>query len=285
MATRCRNNRHVARLIGVALATALAGAAMAEDCNLQHVEGFTEPAATVEVAAREPGIVATMRAEVGQRVSAGDVLAELDKTIAQGEVDSARVRALANGRIAIAEARRDLARRKMTEVAKLEKSRAVRPLEIIEARAELQVAEAEVEAVLDERRTAELALASAVAHLSLLDIKAPFDGVVSAIHRKQSELAGAGGDARLVTLLKLETLNADFFVPVACFGDISAGTALDVRLAREGRVLKAQVRDVGSEIDAPTGLRRIGIEIANPDYRLLSGERIVINLPIRTALR
>lgn len=282
---RCRNNRHVERLIGVAFATALASAAMADECNLQHVEGFTEPAATVEVAAREPGIVAAMRVEVGQRVAAGDVLAELDKTIAQGEVDSARVRALANGRLAMTVARRDLASRKMAEVAKLEKSRAVRPLEIIEARAELQVAEAEVEAAMDERRTAELALASAVAHLSLLDIRAPFDGVVSAIHRKQSELAGAGGDARLVTLLKLETLNADFFVPVGCFGNVSAGTPLDVRLVREGRLLQAKVRDVGSEIDAPTGLRRIGIEIANPDYRLLSGDRIDIGLPIHTALR
>lgn len=268
-----------------AAATVLASAAASANCTIEQAMGFTEPAATVEVAAREPGIVAVMRVEAGQRVKAGEILAELDKTIAQSEVDSARIRAEAKGRIAIAGAKRDLAQRKMTEIDKLEKSRAIRPLELIEARAELQVAEAEAESALDEQRVGELALAGAEAHLALLDVRAPFDGVVSAIHRKQSELAGAGGDARLVTILKLESLHADFFVPVACFGDAEKGLAVSVLLPREGRRVEARIRDLGSEIDAPTGLRRLGIEIGNADYKLLSGDRIELALPLSVAVR
>ena len=280
----CRT-RPGAGLLAATAALVAAGGVEAAECPIDLTAGFTEPAATVEVAAREPGIVSVMRVKASQRVEAGEILAELDKTIAQAEVDSARVRALAKGRLTVAEAKRDLARRKMTELDKLEKSRAVRPLELMEARAELQVAEAEIEAVLDERRAAELALASAEAHLSLLEIRAPFDGVVSAIHREQSELVGAGGDARLVTLLKLERLHADFFVPVDCFGEAEKGMAVDVRLPREARQVRARIRDLGSDIDAPTGLRRLGIEIDNADYELLSGDRVELALPLGAALR
>jgi RND family efflux transporter MFP subunit len=262
------------------LASALAGPANAQECSLAIASGFTEPAATVEVAAREPGIVATMHVEVGQKVKGGDVLAELDKTMARAEVDGARVRFVAKGRLMVAEAKRDLARRKMSELEKLEKARAVRPLEMIEARAELLVAEAEVEAMLEERRAAEIALASAEARLSLLDIRAPFDGVVSTLHRKPSELVGAGGDARLVTLLSLDKLHADFFVPPACLGRAETGTPLQIRLPREGREVAARVRDLGPDIDAPTGLRRLGIEVDNGDYQLLSGERVELALPL-----
>lgn len=262
------------------IACAIPGAAHAQQCTAKVASGFTEPASTVEVAAREPGIVAVMRVEVGQKVKGGDVLAELDKTMAQAEVDGARVRYDAKGRLMVAEAKRDLARRKMTELEKLEKARAVRPLEMIEARAELQVSEAEVEAVQEERRAADIALSSAEARLSLLDIRAPFDGVVSTLHRKPSELVGAGGDARLVTLLSLDKLHADFFVPPACLGNAERGTPLQVRLTREGKEVAARVRDLGPDIDAPTGLRRLGIEVDNDDYQLLSGERVELALPL-----
>lgn len=262
------------------IACAVAGAADAQECTAKVATGFTEPASTVEVAAREPGIVAVMHVEAGQKVKGGDVLAELDKTMAQAEVDSARVRYDARGRLMMAEAKRDLARRKMNELEKLEKARAVRPLEMIEARAELQVSEAEVEAVEEERRAAQIALSSAQSRLSLLDIRAPFDGVVSTLHRKPSELVGAGGDARLVTLLKLEKLHADFFVPPACLGSAKTGTSVQVRLLREGREVTARVRDLGPDIDAPTGLRRLGIEVENRDYQLLSGERVELALPL-----
>lgn len=277
---RRRGTKFGTRFVAALIACAMAGVAKAEECTIRVASGFSEPAATVEVAAREPGIVAVLHVEVGQRVKGGDVLAELDKTMAQAEVDSARLRFVAKGRLMMADAKRELARRKMVELEKLEKARAVRPLEMIEARAELQVSEAEVEAVLEERRAAEIALASAEARLSLLDIRAPFGGVVSTLHRKPSELVGAGGDARLVTLLNLEKLHADFFVPPACLGRAERGTPLQIRLPREGTEVAARVRDLGPDIDAPTGLRRLGIEVDNGDYHLLSGERVELALPL-----
>ncbi len=254
--------------------------AQTADCELTQTTGFTEPAATAEVAAREPGIVARILVEAGDRVKAGDVLAELDKTLTQAELESARARATARGRLDAAEAKFAHARRRNEEIAKLAKARAARPLELIAAEAELSIAEADLQSARDEQRIAELDARSVEARLQLLDVRAPFDGVVDEVHRETAELVGAGGEPRIVTLVKLDQLQADFFVPAGCIGNVARGQALPVVLERLGKPLEARVRNLGVEIDAPTGMRSITVEIENPDYTYLGGERLVLELPL-----
>lgn len=257
----------------------LAAPVQAFECPQQNVSGFTEPEARVEVAAREPGIVSAIHVSPGDRVEAGGLLAELDKTIAATEVEAARARARSHGRIAVAEARRDHAAQRLKEFEKLESSHAVRPMEILSARAELQVADAERQSARDDLHIAELSLKSAQARLDLLDILAPFSGIVETVHREPSELVGAGGDARIVTLLKLDTLSADVFIPADCFNSLAIGDRLEVFLPRYDLSVPVGVRDLGLEVDAPTGLRRLGLRIDNPEYDLLAGERLVLAIP------
>ncbi|MGI6853296.1 efflux RND transporter periplasmic adaptor subunit [Mesorhizobium sp. 1B3] len=255
-------------------------AAQPLDCELKEATGFTEPAAVIEVAAREPGIVAHILVEPGDRVKAGDILADLDKTVTLAELEGARARAEATGRLSAAEAKLSHARRRSEEIAKLEKSRAVRPLELIAAKAELAVAEAELQSAQDELRIAGLDADSVAARLSLLDVRSPFDAVVNEVHREAGELVGSAGDARVVTLFKLDRLHADFFVPSGCIGKVAKGAALTVVLSRANRAMEARLRNLGLDVDAPTGMRRISVEIDNAGYELLGGERLVLALPV-----
>ena len=278
---RRRSNKRAAVIAALTLACCTSAPVDAADCGIDSVSGFTEPAARIEVAAREPGIVAMVHVKPGDRVKAGELLAELDKTIALAEVGGARVAAQAKGRIAAAEARKDHADRRMTEFEKLEKSRAVRPMEVLAARAELQIAEAELLIAREDRQVAALALERAQSRLSLLDIRAPFNGLIETVHREVSELVGSAGDARIVTLLILDTLFSDLFLPAECFDNVSVGDPVEVYLPSHGLTVPARVRDLGAEVDAPTGLRRLGLKIENPDYELLAGERLVFKLPER----
>ncbi len=276
---RRRSNRRAAAIAAFVLIYSAAAPGNAADCEIKSVSGFTEPAARIEVAAREPGIVAKVHVKPGDKVDAGDLLAELDKTIALAEVGGARVTAQAEGRIAAAEARKEHAERRMTEFEKLEKSRAVRPMEVLAARAEFQIAEAELLIAQEDRQVAALALERAQSRLSLLDIRAPFSGLVETVHREVSELVGSGGDARIVTLLILDTLFSDLFLPAECFDNVSEGDPVEVFLPRHQLTVPARVRDLGAEVDAPTGMRRLGLKIQNPDYEMLAGERLVFKLP------
>lgn len=275
-----RRHRRVAWALTATVLVCFQATAQPLDCELKEATGFTEPAAVVDVAAREPGIVAKVFVEPGDKVKAGEILAELDKSVVEAELEGARARAEATGRLAAAEAKLGHARRRSDEIAKLEKLRAARPLELIAAKAELAVAEAELQSIVDERRIAELDAASVAARLALLDVRAPFDAVVNEVHHEASELVGAGGDARVVTLFKLDRLHADFFVPSGCIGAIAKGASLDMVRTRDGRIVNARLRNLGLDVDAPTGMRRISVEIDNPDYRLLGGERLVLALPV-----
>ncbi len=275
-----RRHRRVAWVSTATVLVCFQATAQPLDCELKEATGFTEPAAVVEVAAREPGIVSKIFVEPGDKVKAGEILAELDKSVVEAEFQGARARAEATGRLAAAEAKLAHARRRSDEIAKLEKARAARPLELIAAKAELAVAEAELQSILDERRIAELDAASVAARLALLDVRAPFDAVVNEVHHEASELVGASGDARVVTLFKLDRLHADFFVPSGCIGAITKGASLDMVRTRDGGTVNARLRNLGLDVDAPTGMRRISVEIDNPDYRLLGGERLVLALPV-----
>ncbi|QIE56046.1 efflux RND transporter periplasmic adaptor subunit [Pikeienuella piscinae] len=266
-------------LLGAACLCALSSAGAADECAATSAIGFADPAKRVEVAAREPGIIARQHVDVGARVTKGDLLAELDKRLGAADVALARARAEAEGRIAAAEARRDQTRRRAEELKRLSRSGAARPFEVAEAGAQLTIAEAELQTVLDERRVARLELESAEVRLALLDVRAPFDGVVEDILRRESELAGAGGDARILTLVETDSLHVEIFAPAACLDDIAIGDVLTVAAVRSGADFSARVRELGGEIDAATGLRGVVLEIRNEKTGLLVGERISLALP------
>ena len=252
----------------------------AAECTPHAVNSFTEPIEKVDVAAREGGIVSRVLVKPGDRVRTGDLLAELDKTIERANVAAAEARADAQGRLNVAEAKQAQAQKKMAEILKLKGSQAVRPLELMQARADLEISKAEVQAAQDDRRDAKLALAQAEARLLLLDIRAPFDGVVDKLYRRESEYVGAGGDPRILSLFNMAKLKADFFLPLECMGNLKRGSNLEVRLVRLKDDFDARVRDIGREIDAPTGLRLVSVEIDNRDYALLGGERVELDLPV-----
>src|SRR5262249_53425765 len=138
-------------------------AAAAAACDAQTATGFTEPAETVEVAAGEPGILAQMLVKPGDRVSSGDTLAKLDDTLAASEVVGARTRADAKGAIAVAQAQLTQAQARLAEIDKLKGTGALRPLELLGAQSDLEIARARVQQAEDDRRSAEALLTAAEA--------------------------------------------------------------------------------------------------------------------------
>ncbi|MEM9043709.1 MAG: efflux RND transporter periplasmic adaptor subunit [Pseudomonadota bacterium] len=265
--------------LSLAASACFASAVWAEEiCTPQKIQGFTEPAAIVDVASREPGLLAQMHVMAGERVQAGKILAELDKTLALTDVAAAKSRADATGRIQAAEARATLARNRLAEIQKLRRSGAARPLEVVAAEADAAITEAELKVAKDDRTGLIADLARAEARLTLLDIVAPIDGVVHEIHRETGEFVGASGDPRVLTLLDDGTLEIDFFAPFDCVRLYETGDRLDV-VVGESAAQPSSILELASEVDAATGLRRIRVSIDNPNSTLLSGQRAALELP------
>lgn len=194
------------------------------------------------VAARVSGPILEFRVQVGDRISAGDVIAVLDDATMKAERDLAAAGlALARAELETRKAEIALAQQELQRIEGLKKSAAFSQARFDDVRQQVVIAEAGA-------REAEASVTSARARLRLAEInldytqiKAPYDGV---IERRLSE-AGAyvgEGDA-LVNMIADHRLEVEADVPSNRLLGLSPGTVLDGRLD-DGTVFKATVRAI-----------------------------------------
>jgi RND family efflux transporter MFP subunit len=191
------------------------------------LSGNLTPRQASRLSPQVPGLVAEMRVDAGDAVSAGDVVVRLESRTA--ELEEARARAvLGEAQAALAEARRlrDEGRRLL--------ERRVLPDSEVRAReAALQLAEATVA-----RAQSEVAIARerVAQHL----VRAPFDGAVSRRLAEAGEWVGTG--TAVLELVAVDDLWLDVRVPqqywnrlgeqvqLQAFADALPGQALDAQV-------------------------------------------------------
>lgn len=169
--------------------------------------------AEVNVGSRISGTVINLPVEVGDRVEAGQLLAELDDTALQAMADQARAEvALARPRVALAEATLERRMRLAGDGLASEED-----LDI--ARADLEVARAQLEESLARLRSAEISLGYA-------RITAPIPGVVAGVSTREGETVAADFSApTFVTILDLERLEVLAYVDETDIGRVFVGQA------------------------------------------------------------
>lgn len=167
--------------------------------------------AEVNVGSRISGTVVSLPVEVGDRVEEGELLAELDATALQAEVDQAAADvALAVPRVRLAES--TLARRE-----ELRANGLVSEEDIEIARRDLEVARAQLEANHARLRSAEIAL-------GYTRISAPISGVVAEVSTREGEtVAAAFAAPNFVTIIDLDRLEVLAYVDETDIGRVRVG--------------------------------------------------------------
>lgn len=167
--------------------------------------------AEVNVGSRISGTVVNLPVKVGDRVTVGQVLAELDATALMAEADEARADVeLSIPRVELAES--TLARREKLATKGLA---SVEDLEI--ARRDLAVARAELLANHARLRSAEI-------ELDYTRITAPIDGVVAEVTTREGEtVAAAFAAPNFVTIIDLERLEVLAYVDETDIGRVVVG--------------------------------------------------------------
>lgn len=154
----------------------------------------------------------------------------------------------------------------------------------IVSKTELSIAQAK----LDEAK-ADLALAQL--HLSLTEIKAPFDGVIDRIPLKLGSLIDEG--ALLTTLSDNKSVYTYFNVPENEYlsykaqGDTGSMHSVSLRLANnELHKYKGTVETIEGEFDNATGNIAFRAKFPNPEMLLKHGEtgKILMTVPLKNAL-
>lgn len=176
---------------------------------------------SVIVRAEQSGRITTLNFKEGQPVSKGQILVQLDDSVARAELEQARANQ------------------------KLGKAKFDRAVELKERNFISGQAKDEAENVM---RVADAAVSLADAKLAKLTIKAPFSGTVGLRTASLGDYVKDGQD--IVNLEKTDPIKVDFKVPEIFQSKIAVGQALSVTLdALPGKPFTGKVYAVNPQLD------------------------------------
>lgn len=244
-----------------------------------RIQGELLPWREIELHAKVSGYLKQVLVEVGQRVHAGEILAELEmpETQAERKRAAAIVRrqeeAVRKAAAAHSEAR---LRYDRLRVIHTEDSRLVAGQELDAARLN-ELSEAANVALEESQLEVEKAeLARLDAFLGYSSIRAPFDGVVTRCHVDEGALVQAGTasstQARpLFRLSQVQKIRLVFPVSLSHAGYVRVGGHLTVGLDDGSEEISCVVSRSARRLDHATRTMHVEADLDNQNYRLLPG--------------
>ena len=225
--------------------------------------GTIRPRQEVALAFRLPGKIAARDVEVGDRVTAGQVIARLDDADTRLELDLAQAEATASA-IDLIRARADAARAATLfaegHIPKATLDRAIS-------------AEAEAAARAD-RATRALALARN--RLDYTHLRAEVDGIVTATPAEAGQVVAAGQP--VIAVAKGGAADVVFQLPEQDRALIAKATAQATLWGEAGDAYALTLRDISPDVDPAGRTYRVRMTIDAPDDRAAFGRTVTVDL-------
>jgi len=197
----------------------------------------------VTVGAELPGTVREVSFESGQAIRRGMVLARLDASTEQAQLESAEAEA-ALSRLA------------------LERAESLRQAEV-SPQAELDVARARA-------RQAEATVAALQSTIAKKTIRAPFDGRVAIRPVEVGQVVSPG--TPIASLQSVDPIHAEFWLPQQALADLKEGQRVQVSTDTfPGQRWEGRVTTINPEVDVATRNVRVRATLPNGDGRLRPG--------------
>ncbi len=266
LADLTRETRDMA-VVTVAVTHPAKGTASEEVTLPGNIQPFTDAA----IFARTNGYLKARHADIGSRVKAGQILAEIDTP----EIDQQ-----------LLQARADLSSAKAN--AKLAKTTADRYQDLIKSDS---VAQQDLDNAVGNFEAKQAAVESAEANVSRLEalqkfrvIYAPFEGVITARNTDIGALIGSGGGAKeLFHIAAVDRLRIYINVPQIYTSAVHLGTEADIEIqSLPGRTFKGKLSRTAQSIDANSRTLLVEIDLDNPAGVILPGSFAQVHLKLPT---
>ena len=206
-----------------------------DNSAIRRYPSVLQPSDTATLSFEISGRLGENSLDVGQRVRAGEVLVELDRSsldLTVGEAEAALQQAQATAANAIADLRRkeQLWEKEVTTKANLD-----------QARTAAQTSQAQVDQITKQLETAK-------ENLSKAELKAPYDGIINSVSVNSFATVAAG--TPVATLYNADSFEARFSVSYDIINRLAVGKSVTVRLADNPAIsLDAQISELGSSAD------------------------------------
>jgi RND family efflux transporter MFP subunit len=249
------------------------------------------------VNARATGYVRRWRVDIGDRVHAGDVLAELDTPELDQQLDQARA-ALKQKDAALEQAIANLDYARVTatrEDALLAQSLASQQNDD-QARAQVKIWEANVDAAKADVAAAQASVRELGQLVSFGRVVAPFDGRITQRNIDVGSLVTAGGASGgasgasagqpLFRIEAVDPIRVFVQVPQAFASSVKEAESASVSIRQlPGRVFDGHVTRTAGTLDPASRTLNVEIDIANPSGDLLAGMFAQVTIAVAVAHR
>lgn len=237
-----------------------------------------DPSSTVALSSPVTGLIDEVLVERGDPVTRGQVVARLVSDVERAALGVLRTRAESDAAVEALEIQRALVQSRYDRVQTLVERgvSSTDQLQVIEA--SLAAADSDLARARLERELARQELVRAEAQIEQRTIKSPIDGLVQSRTLSAGERIGTDGE--IVTIVALDPLYVEAFLPVEMAPLIREGQSADIRpgLPIEG-VFEATVQVIDRVFDAASSTFGVRLALPNPDGDLPAGHRCVLSFP------
>lgn len=236
-----------------------------------------DPAELVQVGSPVAGLLARVNVRRGQQVAVGDVIAELTSEFETATIELLEVSASSHAALDAQRARLEFIEGRFERTRELMERGVTTQDAMAEVQAELVTAQSLVAQAELEQDVAGRELERARAALDQRIIRSPIDGLV--FERRLTSGEYLTSDGYVTSLVQLDPLHVEAFLPVELFASVEEGQIVTIRPAApiegefQGTVI---VRD--RVFDAASGTFGVRVELPNPDGLLPAGHRCMLDL-------
>jgi RND family efflux transporter MFP subunit len=245
--------------------------------HANDVDSFTEPYRTINVSSAEQGIVTKLLVKEGDTVRQGQLLATLDTDVLEAALEIAKAGKESMGRIKSATAAVELKKERFQKLQELKEEGHAHPEEVLRAKTELEIAEAELLAAKEEQKIKELECSRIETQIERRKITSPIDGIVTKLHKELSEQVAAT-DPIVLTLVQCDRLKIIFPIPSSEAARFSIGQKIAVNFPGDSSAAKGLVESVSQVTDPESGTVRVKVVIDNIQKRYRSGMSCLLTI-------
>ncbi|WP_299870078.1 efflux RND transporter periplasmic adaptor subunit [uncultured Roseobacter sp.] len=256
----------------VVLLTVFPTITFANDTVLAPVRCLIEPNEVIELSFPVAGVLQEISVNRGDAINAGQIIARLDGTLEEIQLESAKTRAENLFSIAAREANLEFLNNRAERIQKLAGRNVTAESALEEALVEAEMARQEVEEARLDQSLSMLEVARVEAVLKQKTLNSPLDGLV--LERQPSVGEYQDGTQPIVTIAALDPLRVEAFVPISYHSSIQVGQ--EVLIEPEAPIsgsYAAKITVIDQVFDAGTGTVGIRIEIPNKSLSLPAGLR------------
>lgn len=240
---------------------------VANDLSQASASGKLVAKNSVNVSTRMMGYITNMKAEVGQNVSAGQLLVGINATDIQAKGGQA------NAQISQAQANYNIAKKDYERFQNLYQSQSASQKELDDMRARYEIAQAGLQAAQQMKNEVN-------AQYRYTNITAPISGTITAKYAEQGDMASPG--MPLLTIESPSSLQAQVLVSEQNIALISNGMSVEVTLKSLNKTVSGTVSEISKSAANTGGQYMVKINIHNGSG-LLPGMFVNVQFPFKNS--